>query len=105
MSIFRGANGDALAVNLFGIVPHKSKLSGSVKKLNKFGSGHTTIGLISGFGEFGDVNSTLTTPAFFVGSAPVSVASLSDPNAVSALSLPTTTVTPKKKTPRGPRVG
>ena len=104
LGIFRAANGDASVINLYGIVPHHSKLSGSVTKLNKKGTGHTTIGTINGFGRFGDVNSTLTTPAFYVGSAPVTAASVgvNASKKVSALSVATTPVTHKKTTPKGP---
>ena len=98
LAIFLGANGDAATINLLGIVPHKSKLTGTVKKLSSKGSGHTFIGTINGFGQFGNVNSTLTTPSFYVGSAPVSSASVN----VSALSVPVTKVVSHKKTPKGP---
>ncbi len=104
MSIFLASNGDAAAVNLYGIVPRKSKLTGGVKKLTKSASGETHIGEIVGFGQFGNVYSTLTTPPFYVTSDPVSVASVSA-TSVSALSIPnTSTVTTivKKKTPKGP---
>jgi uncharacterized repeat protein (TIGR01451 family) len=103
MGIYRSANGDASQINLFGIVPHSTKLSGSVKKLNKNGSGHTFIGEINGFGQFGNVNSTLTTPQFFVGSAPVSASSVNVPLTVSTEPVKTTHVTPKKSTPKPPK--
>ncbi len=104
MGIYRASNGDAELINLYGIVPHSTKLSGSVKKLSNSSSGHTYIGEINGFGQFGEVNSTLTTPGFFVGSAPVSAASVGAavqvPLTVAAESV-TTTVT--KATPKGPK--
>ena len=102
LAIFRAANGDASVINLSGIVPHKSTLTGSVKKLNKSGSGHTYIGQINGFGQFGNVKSYLTTPAFYVGSAPVTAASVHVPTQVSARSLAVVGV--HKKTPKGPLV-
>ena len=95
MSIFRASNGDAAAVNLNGIVPHVSRLTGGVQKLSKNASGVTHIGIITGFGKFGDVYSTLTTPQFYVGSAPVSASSLG--RTVSAASVST-------KTPKGPKI-
>ena len=101
LAIFRGSNGDAAAVNLLGIVPHKTKLTGSVKKLNKKGSGHTIIGSINGFGQFGNVYSTLTTPSFYVGSAPVSAASFSVADPVSITSSVKAVVS--KSTPKGPQ--
>ena len=104
LAIFRSASGDATVVNLLAIVPHRSKLFGSVKKLNSKGTGHTFIGTINGFGQFGNVNSSLTTPAFYVGSAPVTAAkaSVSVPGRVSAQSATTAHVALKKKTPGGP---
>ena len=92
MGIFRSVNGDASLINLYGIVPHATKLSGNVSKLNKFGTGYTVIGSINGFGQFGYVNSKLTTPQFYVGSAPVSGASIAAGVSVTA----------KKSTPKGP---
>jgi uncharacterized repeat protein (TIGR01451 family) len=111
IGIFLNPNGNAEAVNLYGIIPGKTKLTGSVKKLSKHASGYTEIGFINGFGQFGDVYSTLTTPSFYVGSAPVGISSLSaasDNNTVNALSISTSTVsktiTSKSKTPKGPKV-
>ncbi len=108
MGIFRSANGDASLVALYGIVPHVTKLSGSVQKLSKYASGSTYIGAITGLGAFGDVNSTLTTPQFYVGSAPVSASSVgagvpvSLTTSVSAESIPSPSVHTKKSTPKGP---
>jgi uncharacterized repeat protein (TIGR01451 family) len=100
MGIYRQANGDATLVDLYGIVPHSTKLSGSVVKLGKNSSGTTYIGAINGFGQFGDVNSTLTTPEFYVGSAPVTASAVK----VSAESVSTTpAVTTSKATPKGPK--
>ena len=99
ISIFRDANGDASVVNLFGIVPHKSRLTGSVKKQGKRGTGQTNIGQINGFGQFGDVFSTLTTPSFYVGSAPVTSASIYARNLASAAA---PKPTPAVVTPQGP---
>ena len=110
LAIFRGSNGDATEVDLLGIVPHRSKLTGSVKKLNKHASGNTHIGSINGFGQFGFVKSSLTTPPFYVRSAPVTAASVraasfapasnSTKVAVESIAFPTTIT--KKATPRGP---
>lgn len=109
MGLYRTSNGEASLLNLYGIVPHATKLSGSVKKLSKSGTGYTYIGSINGLGAFGDVNSTLTTPQFYVGSAPVSAASVGAgvpvSLTVSAESATTTpAVTTKKATPKGPKV-
>jgi hypothetical protein len=103
MGVFRSANGDATLVNLYGIVPHATKLSGNVAKLNKYGTGYTVIGAINGFGEFGYVNSTLTTPQFYVGSAPVSGTNIVASVPISTDVTTTHTVTPKKATPKGPK--
>jgi hypothetical protein len=96
-------------VDLYNIVPRKSKLTGSVKKLNKHASGHTTINMITGLGQFGDVFSTLTTPSFYVISAPVGITSLNGPTTVTAASthakaatVPIPLVTTGKKAPKGP---
>jgi hypothetical protein len=102
MAIFRAANGDATEINLLSIVPRRSTLTGSVKKLNKKGTGHTSIGAINGFGQFGNVKSFLTTPSFYVGSAPVTAASVSVPNQDHAPLVTTAPVIHKKKTPKGP---
>ena len=100
LGVYLTPAGDASLVTLYNIVPHSSKLTGSVKKLNKHGSGHTFIGAINGFGQFGNVRSTLTTPSFYVGSAPVSAASV--PIVVTVASVPVPTVSVKKVTPKGP---
>jgi uncharacterized repeat protein (TIGR01451 family) len=102
LGVYLTPTGEASLVTLYNTVPHSSKLTGSVKKLNKHGSGHTYIGAINGFGQFGNVRSTLTTPSFYVGSAPVSAFSVPVPVTVSAESLPVPTVTAKKATPKGP---
>ncbi len=104
MGIYLGSNGNATSITLYGIVPRKSKLSGSVKKLTKNATGHTNIGQIIGLGKFGDVYSTLTTPSFYVAYAPVSTSSVSAASLnISALSdLTTSVVTTTKKTPKGP---
>ena len=105
MQIYRASNGDASTVNLIGIVPHKSKITGSVKRLKKSSSGHTTIGSITGFGQFGNVFSSLKTPAFYVGFAPVTTASVNGPEVVTAQAVPVTHVTVvAKKLPKGPKL-
>jgi uncharacterized repeat protein (TIGR01451 family) len=105
MQIYRLSDGDASNVNLLGIVPHKSKITGSVKKLKKTSSGHTSIGSITGFGEFGNVFSSLKTPAFYVGFAPVTTAGINAPEVVTAQAIPVTHVTViAKKVPKGPKL-
>jgi uncharacterized repeat protein (TIGR01451 family) len=115
LGIYLASNGQADAVDLYGVVPRKTKLSGSVTKLSRQSSGFTTIGTIDGFGAFGDVFSTLTTPPFYVGSAPVSTTSVSASSTdqtVNALSISTSTIsttvkktmTMKSRTPKGPKV-
>jgi uncharacterized repeat protein (TIGR01451 family) len=108
LGIYLAANGEANAVNIYGVVPYKTKLSGSVTKLSKKGTGYTTIGTINGFGQFGDVYSSLTTPSFYVASDPVAIASVNAKSTVSAASVSTSTVpktvTSKSKTPKGPKV-
>jgi len=98
LEIFRGARGDATAVNLTGIVAHKTKLAGSVKKLVKSASGHTLIGTITGLGRFGDVRSSLTTPGFYVANPPVFTAT----GNVSASSVTLPAVKVGRATVRGP---
>ncbi len=102
LSIFRGSNGDAAAVNLTGVVPHKSHLTGTVQKVAKKASGRTSIGALNGLGQFGDVISNVKTPDFYVSSAPVAFAGLTGPTTVTAASISVPSVTATKKTPRGP---
>ena len=71
MGIFRGSNGDAAVIDLYGIVPTRASSPARSRSWASTSSGHTYIGEINGFGQFGKVNSTLTTPGFYVGSAPV----------------------------------
>lgn len=101
LRIFRAANGDASVIDLVGINPGKSKLSGSVKKLTRRASGQTTIGAINGFGRFGQVKSSLTTPSFFVVSAPVQAAAIGSTDPLRAASIVGPGVTVGRKTPRG----
>ena len=95
LDIVRGANGDAASVTILGATAGKSKLTGSVKKLTRASSGHTTIGAIIGLGSFGAIKSSLTTPGFYVISAPVST----NTTTVSAAAISTSIA---KKTPKGP---
>jgi hypothetical protein len=63
MTRFLSGEGDSL--QLLGVAAHKSKLSGSVKAVHH-SSGITSIVTLTGLGAFGDVHSSLTTPAFYV---------------------------------------
>ncbi len=94
LEIFRGSTGDAATVTILGAVPGKSKLTGSVSKLTRKASGHTTIGALIGLGSFGQVKSNLTTPGFYVIDAPLT-------STISAASVP---VTISSGTPKGPSV-
>jgi uncharacterized repeat protein (TIGR01451 family) len=86
--VVRDPQGNAASVTLVGIVPHKTSITGAVKKLSKTSTGFTTIDTFTGFGAFGNVFSNLTTPQFYVANNDVGTAS--------ALSIST------KKTPKGP---
>lgn len=72
----RDASGDGVLLNLVGIKPHHSTLSGTVKKpvvhaVRKNRAGQSTeLGVIEGLGNFGDVKVLLTSPPFFVTSYP-----------------------------------
>jgi uncharacterized repeat protein (TIGR01451 family) len=63
MTRFISGEGDTL--QLLGITPHKATITGSVKA-SHHSSGITTINTLTGLGAFGDVRSSLTTPAFYV---------------------------------------
>jgi uncharacterized repeat protein (TIGR01451 family) len=65
MLFTRLANGNGNALQLLGIVPGRSRLSGSVRR-TRTSLPYTTINSITGLGRFGDVHTTLTTPAFYV---------------------------------------
>ncbi len=97
LEIVRGTNGDAATVALRGTVAGQTSLSGGVKKLTRAATGHTTIGELLGLGAFGSVRSNLTTPGFYVISAPLT----SPATTVSAASVP---ISGTRKTPKGPIV-
>lgn len=57
------SSGNCTVLALVGMVPHHTTLTGHVKS-RKGGSGQTSIGTITGLGQFGDVKVLLTTPPF-----------------------------------------
>jgi uncharacterized repeat protein (TIGR01451 family) len=61
----RTAAGDGVVLNVEGEVPHRTKLSGSVRGPARR-PGRTNLGVITGLGNFGDVRVLLTSPPFFV---------------------------------------
>ena len=76
MEQVRDASGEGVLLELVGIMPHHSTLSGTVKggvtravKRTK-AARSTELGTIGGLGNFGDVKVLLTSPPFFVKSYP-----------------------------------
>ncbi len=62
--------GKGLTLNLVGIVPHHTTLTGKIKA-HKGGSGQTMLGTVGGLGQFGDVKILLKTPAVPRDAAPL----------------------------------
>ncbi len=65
----RNAIGEGLSLEIEGMVPHRTTLSGSIKT-HRRGVGQTELGTISGLGQFGDVKVLLKTPPFRVSQLP-----------------------------------
>jgi uncharacterized repeat protein (TIGR01451 family) len=63
------SNGDGVALDLVGMVPHRTTLKGRIKA-RKGGSGQTELGTISGLGQFGQVKVLLKSPPFRVSQLP-----------------------------------
>jgi hypothetical protein len=63
------ASGEGISLDIAGMVPHRTTLSGSIKARRR-GVGQTELGTISGLGQFGDVKVLLKTPPFRVTQLP-----------------------------------
>ncbi len=63
------ASSNGLSLNLVGMVPDRTTLSGHVRAF-RGGTGQTQIGQVSGLGSFGAVKVMLRTPPFLVNSFP-----------------------------------
>jgi len=61
----RDVNGNGQVLNVMGEVPHRTSLSGSIKA-SKRSSGRTSLGIINGLGNFGDVRVQITSPPFLL---------------------------------------
>ena len=61
----RDSAGEGILLNVVGMVPHRTTLTGGVKA-RKGRGGQTDLGLIQGLGQFGDVRVLLKTPPFRV---------------------------------------
>jgi hypothetical protein len=61
--------GDGVTLNLVGLIPHRTTLTGKIKA-HKRGSGQTMLGSVGGLGQFGDVKILLKTPPFRVTQLP-----------------------------------
>jgi uncharacterized repeat protein (TIGR01451 family) len=73
MKQIRDASGDGAVLTLVAVVPHRSKLSGTVRattirarQRTTRTSGRTNLGIIQGLRNFGDVKVLLTSPPFYV---------------------------------------
>ena len=65
----RDASGEGVLLDIVGMVPHRTTLTGTIK-VRKKSSGQTALGTISGLGQFGDVRVRLKTPPFLVKQLP-----------------------------------
>jgi uncharacterized repeat protein (TIGR01451 family) len=65
----RDASGEGVLLDIVGMVPHHTTLTGTIK-VRKKSSGQTELGTITGLGEFGDVRVLLKTPPFRVKQLP-----------------------------------
>ena len=63
------ASGDGVLLDIVGMVPHRTTLTGTVK-IRKRSSGQTELGTIEGLGQFGDVRVQMKTPPFRVNQLP-----------------------------------
>ena len=61
----RNASGEGVLLDIVGMVPHRTTLSGNVKGPRRQ-KGQTDLGTIAGLGQFGDVRVLLKTPPFRV---------------------------------------
>jgi len=61
----RNSSGEGILLDVVGMVPHRTTLTGSVKARRGRG-GQTDLGVIQGLGRFGDVRVLLKTPPFRV---------------------------------------
>jgi hypothetical protein len=67
----RDASGEGILLEIVGMVPHRTTLSGTVKAPRKHDvSTGTDLGTITGLGQFGDVRVLLKTPPFRVAQYP-----------------------------------
>jgi uncharacterized repeat protein (TIGR01451 family) len=64
INLTRYANGEGNTINLSGIVPHQTTLTGSVR------GGTTSFNTITGLGQFGAVRISMATPPFYVKNYP-----------------------------------
>ncbi len=62
-------NGNGIVLDLVGMVPHRTTLSGRIRARRR-GSGQTELGTINGLGQFGDVRVLLKAPPFHVNQLP-----------------------------------
>jgi Calx-beta domain len=66
----RDASGEGILLDIVGMVPHRTTLSGTIKAPGKHKKGQTELGTITGLGQFGDVSVRLKTPPFRVNQFP-----------------------------------
>jgi hypothetical protein len=108
IDLSRLPNGQAQTLQVVAPVAGRSVLSGSVR------GGSTTIGAITGLGQFGQVQVRMKTPPFLVGLFPFRLTTISPPAVDGVVGAPVT-APPKKKVvvtrlsvraaiPNGPRV-
>ena len=64
------AIGEGISLNVEGMAPHRTTLTGSIKSRHRRGGGQTELGTLSGLGQFGDVKVLLKTPPFRVSQLP-----------------------------------
>ncbi len=62
----RDASGEGILLDVVGMVPHRTTLSGNIKAPGRHKKGQTDLGTITGLGQFGDVHVLLKTPPFRV---------------------------------------
>ncbi len=109
LDLTRSVNGQAQTLQVVAPVAGRSVLSGSVR------GGSTTIGAITGLGQFGQVRVQMKTPPFLVAQFPFRLTTTSPPSLDGVEGAPVSTppkkvkvVVPKLKvraaTPSGPKV-
>jgi hypothetical protein len=62
----RDASGAGILLDIVGMIPHRTTITGNIKPPRRHQPAQTALGTITGLGQFGDVRVRLKTPPFLV---------------------------------------